>query len=225
MKDPDPSRRLLELLGEQRILGIVRSEDRSSATERLRALLDAGLAVTEVSLSTPGALEVVAAAREVLEDAGLRPLIGAGTVMTAHELQSAAEAGCDFVVTPTTDRAVLAAGAALGVPVISGAATPTEIRTAVDGGAVAVKLFPASLWTVAAFRDLRTVFGAAPFVPTGGIGPEHARAWIDAGALAVGMGSALTSGAVEPRELLEALSVFAEDGGSSAIVSDVQPLD
>lgn len=225
MNDSLRSRRLLELLGEQRILGIVRAGDRSSAAERLRVLLDAGFAVTEVSLSTPGALEVVATARDALGDGGLGPLIGAGTVMAVHELHSAAEAGCDFVVTPTTDGAVLAAGAALGIPVISGAATPTEIRTAVLGGALAVKLFPASLWTVAAFRDLRTVFGATPFVPTGGIGPEHARVWIEAGALAVGMGSALTSGAVEPRRLLEALSMPAEDGRSSATVVDGQPLD
>lgn len=198
--------RLLDVLGRQRVLGIVRAPDTDAAALRLGLMINAGLEAVEVSLSTPGALDVVASTLAGAVGSGSGAVVGVGMVFSAAELDAAGDAGAQFVVTPTTDTGVLAAARARGLPVVCGAATPTEVRTALDGGALAVKLFPAGLWPVSAFKDLRGVFETVPFVPTGGIGVDDARSWIDAGALAVGMGSALTSGDVDVAALLRTLA-------------------
>lgn len=202
--------RLLDVLSRHRVLGIVRASDADAAALQLGLMIDAGLGAVEVSLSTPGALDVVASALTEVDASRSGVIVGVGTVFSAEELDAASDAGAQFVVTPTTDVGVLAAARARGLPVVCGAATPTEVRAALDGGAVAVKLFPARLWSVAAFKDLRSVFDGVKFVPTGGIGVDDARSWIDAGALAVGMGSALIAGDVDVGALLRTLAAPVE---------------
>lgn len=203
------TQRFLEALRRVPVIGIIRAGDAGSAAGYLDDLITVGLTAVEVSLSTPGALDVIAEAmggpRVAVAD-GHYVHIGVGTVFTADQLHASVDAGARFVVTPTTDVDVLAAAARRDVAIVPGAATPTEVQRAMAGGAAAVKLFPASLWSIAAFRDLRTVFPEVPFVPTGGVSERDASAWLRAGAVAVGMGSALTSGSVEVASFLQALA-------------------
>lgn len=198
---------LAELRGRP-VIGIVRARDAATARQHLETMIGAGLTVVEVSLATPRALQVISqVAASVSRDRAAEHdvHVGVGTVLTVDEVHASVDAGARFIVTPTTDADVLAAAGERGVAIVPGAATPTEVQRAVAGGAVAVKLFPASLWSLAAFRDLRTVFPEVPFVPTGGVRDVDAPAWLAAGAAAVGMGSALTSGQIDVAALLHAL--------------------
>ena len=190
-------------LERQRLIGIIRAADARTAIDHVDRLVGTGLDLVEVSLSTPGALEAIELGRRTHGEAAL---IGVGTVLTVQDLHASVDAGARFVVTPTTDAAVLAAAAERRIPIVPGAATPSEVHRAVTGGAAAIKLFPASLWSVGAFRDLRTVFRDVAFVPTGGVSVTSAPAWIAAGAVAVGLGSALTSDATDVAGLLRDLA-------------------
>lgn len=178
-----------EVIREQGVVAIVRAGTAEAAAATVATLIDSGLAAIEVSLVTPGALDVIRdAARHAPE--GVR--IGVGTALSAEDVGSAVAAGATFVVTPTTDREVIGAAVDAQVPVLPGAATPTEAVQALKWGATFVKLFPASLWTPRSMRDLLTAIPALPLVPTGGVEPENAAEWVRSGAIALGIGGALT---------------------------------
>ncbi len=117
--------------------------------------------------------------------------------MSVDAARRAVDAGARFLVSPHTDLAVVAWAVEHGIPVIPGAATPTEIVTAWDAGATAVKLFPASTLGPAFVREMRGPLPDIPFVATGGITLESAAALFAAGVTAIGIGGWLT-GAGEP---------------------------
>jgi 2-dehydro-3-deoxyphosphogluconate aldolase/(4S)-4-hydroxy-2-oxoglutarate aldolase len=115
-------------------------------------------------------------------------------VLTAADARASAEAGASYLVTPAVTEAV-AEGRRLGLPVLAGAFTPTEVVAAISAGATAVKLFPAFLGGEAYLRALREPFPDIAFVPVGGIGPSEAAGYLRAGAVAVGAGSPLVGDA------------------------------
>jgi 2-dehydro-3-deoxyphosphogluconate aldolase/(4S)-4-hydroxy-2-oxoglutarate aldolase len=179
----------LERVRAQGVVAIVRSPTPEDAAAAVATLLDAGLRVVEVSLVTPQALDVV---REAVASAPHDALIGVGTVLTIDDLLASEEAGARFVVSPSFDRRVVGEAAARGILAFPGIATPTEAVDAVAAGAPAVKIFPASLWRPEVLREVRAALPWLETVPTGGVTPANAPEWIRAGALAVGVGSALT---------------------------------
>lgn len=182
---------LVETLAANRLLAIVRGPDATAALRTVITLAEEGVELIEVSLVTQDALGVIRAARAALgDDAHL----GAGTVVTTTDAHAAAEAGASFLVTPAVSAAV-SAGAALGLPVLAGALTPTEVVAALDAGAIAIKLFPASLGGVRHLRALRDPFPRVAFVPVGGVGVVEAADYLAAGAVAVGVGSPLVGDA------------------------------
>lgn len=203
MTTPAPPATLLERLEQQRLVAIVRAPEAATAAARIERLLHAGAQVVEISLSTPDALSALARLLPVARAASA--LLGVGTVLTAAQLDAAADAGASFAVTPTTDPDVMTAAERRDMPIVPGAATPTEVHRASMLGATAVKLFPASLWSLRAFTDLRQVFPGVLFVPTGGVSAQDAPQWIEAGALAVGLGSAVTNPDADLRGLLSRL--------------------
>jgi 2-dehydro-3-deoxyphosphogluconate aldolase/(4S)-4-hydroxy-2-oxoglutarate aldolase len=180
---------LLERLSRRRLLAIVRGSDPDAALASVRVLAEEGIDLVEVSLTTAGALAVIRrAATEIGGAAGL----GAGTVLTAAEAQAAVEAGAAYLVTPGISAGA-AEGVRLGVPVLVGALTPSEVVAAVELGATAVKLFPvAELGGPTYLRALRAPFPGVPFVPVGGVTLDAVPAYLGAGATAVGVGSPLT---------------------------------
>lgn len=178
---------LLDALRSRRLLAIVRGTDPGAAVSSVLALADEGVSLIEVSLTTPDAFGVISRARTELGASGW---VGAGTVVTSEDASRAADAGAGFVVTPAIVPG-LGTAAGLGLPVLCGALSPTEVVTAVGQGAVAVKLFPASLGGARYLRALRDPFPAIPFVPVGGVDSDTAREYLAAGAVAVGVGSPL----------------------------------
>jgi 2-dehydro-3-deoxyphosphogluconate aldolase / (4S)-4-hydroxy-2-oxoglutarate aldolase len=181
-----------ELLAARRLLAIVRGTSADAALRTVLTLAEEGVGLIEVSLVTDDACGVIRRARTALGSSAAG--LGAGTVVTAADAERAAEAGAAYLVTPGVGAGVTA-GRRLGLPVVAGAFTPTEVIAAMEAGAEAVKLFPASLGGVAYLRALRDPFPDVPFVPVGGVDAEAAGEYLAAGAVAVGVGSPLTGDA------------------------------
>lgn len=188
---------LLAQLARRRLLAIVRSGEPRFAVTCVEVLVEEGIDLVEVSLTSREALGVISDVRARLGDA---VCLGAGTVMTSDDANDAAEAGASYLVTPSLSAGAIA-GIQSGVPVLVGALTPTEITTAVELGATAVKLFPAELGGPDYLKALRAPFPHVPFVPVGGVDATAARAFVDAGAVAVGVGSPLLGRVMEDRDL------------------------
>ncbi|MEW1864790.1 bifunctional 4-hydroxy-2-oxoglutarate aldolase/2-dehydro-3-deoxy-phosphogluconate aldolase [Streptomyces sp. NBC_00669] len=199
----------------QRVFATIRSESYDQAAATADTLLSAGLTTLEISLTTPFALEAVTTlVREVGDDA----VVGAGTVLDEVSARMAIEAGARFLLSPNLDEAVLRTGHRYGIPVFPGVATPTEAVRAMELGADALTLYPATAYTPDWVVDVRAIIPQAAFLPIGGITVSAAPDWVAAGAVAVGMGSALTDGdraTVTKRltELLERLADTVPSGG------------
>lgn len=191
--------KLAETLRTTRLLAIVRGSDPDAALATVRTLVEEGVTLVEVSLTTPDAADVIKRARH---DLGPDAVLGGGTVITADDAARAADAGASFIVTPALGPGISAA-IARGLPVVAGAFTPSEIVEAMQRGADAIKLFPASLGGVGYLRAVRNPFPQLPFVPVGGIDTELAHAYLAAGAAAVGVGSPLVGDAASGGSLGE----------------------
>lgn len=174
----------------QRVVGIVRTEDAASAVAASRTLLDAGLRAVELPLTNREALDAITELTKAYPDA----VIGAGTVLDEPSAVAAIRAGATFLVAPNLEPAVIRAAHRYGAAAIPGCATATEIVRALEEGADAVKVFPATAIAPRWVSDVRAALPQAPIVVTGGIEPEGVRPWLAAGAAACGLGSRLTMG-------------------------------
>jgi 2-dehydro-3-deoxyphosphogluconate aldolase / (4S)-4-hydroxy-2-oxoglutarate aldolase len=197
---PDPS--AVDALRASPVAGLIRSarliailrriEPPTRLLELVDALADDGVRVVEVTFDTPNAAENLVAARRRLDEAGRRDVaVGAGTIRTADALRAAIDAGAAFAVSPTLDLALVEQAIALGLPVIPGAYSPTEIDLAWRSGATFVKLFPASSLGAAHVREMRGPFPDIELIATGGVDGGSAVAFLSAGCVAVGIGGAL----------------------------------
>lgn len=180
------------------IVAILRSDSADRFPEVADTLRQAGVRAVEFTLTTPGVLDALREYAQSLPD-GLA--LGAGTVTTPREAEAAVAAGAEYLITPATSPEVIAEARRLGVPVLPGALTPTEVLAAWQAGATMVKLFPASVGGPAYVRGLRAPLPDVPLVPTGGIRLEDAADYLRAGATALGMGSPLVGDACEGGDL------------------------
>ncbi|TDC32242.1 bifunctional 4-hydroxy-2-oxoglutarate aldolase/2-dehydro-3-deoxy-phosphogluconate aldolase [Micromonospora sp. 15K316] len=188
---------LTDALRTHRLLAIVRGPDPDAALAAVLTLAESGVALIEVSLTGTDALGTLRRARAALgPDFGL----GAGTVLSAADARAAADAGVSFLVTPALAES-LDEAPRLGLPVLAGALTPTEVLRAQAAGAAAVKLFPASIGGPGYLGALRDPLPDVPFVPVGGVDAESARQYLARGAVAVGVGSPLLGDAVRGGDL------------------------
>lgn len=177
---------LREALLRQRVLGIVREAGEDAAVASAASALGRGLAVIEVSATTLGWDSAVRRLRELFPERRL----GVGTVLSEAVAERALEAGADFLVTPSvpTDlRAIVD----LGADVLPGVFSPSDVGRALECGLAIVKLFPAAVLRPAYLGALAGPFPGVEVVAVGGIGADTAGEWLDAGALAVGLGSSL----------------------------------
>jgi 2-dehydro-3-deoxyphosphogluconate aldolase/(4S)-4-hydroxy-2-oxoglutarate aldolase len=171
-----------------RVVAVGRGVSAADAPRIAEALVHGGVTALEITLNEPEreALAAISTLAAVATDLGLAA--GAGTVLSIAAAERAIGAGASFLVTPHTDSALVRWCAERGVPVLPGGLSPTEILTAWEAGASAVKLFPAVAVGPAYIALLRGPFPDIPLVPTGGVTADTAGAWIAGGALAVGLG-------------------------------------
>ncbi|MCY3990751.1 MAG: bifunctional 4-hydroxy-2-oxoglutarate aldolase/2-dehydro-3-deoxy-phosphogluconate aldolase [Caldilineaceae bacterium] len=181
------------------------------------ALLAAPVLIMEVTLNTPGALDLI---RMLRARFGENMYIGAGTVRTVDQFNAAVAAGAQFTVAPGLNPAVVTQARKADILHIPGVYTATEAETASAAGSRLLKLFPANIGGPAYLKALRAPLDDIQFVPTGGIGPDNAAAWARAGAAALGVGSSLVTGPHQPMaDLIQrarALRQAWESGNASA---------
>ena len=164
------------------------------------ALLASPVLVMEVTLNTPGALDVIGLLRARFGDrTGGHMCIGAGTVRTAAQFKDALAAGAQFTVAPNLDLATVESALAADLLHLPGVFTPTEVQTAFAAGCRMVKLFPADIGP-AYLKAIRAPLDDVLFVPTGGVTPDNVGDYIRAGAAAVALGSALVTGPNQPMD-------------------------
>ena len=186
---------ITERLLEPGIIAIIRADSADQLLDAAQALLDGGVTAMEVTMTTPGALEVI---RDACARFGDAILIGVGTVLSEDTCVSAILAGAQYVVTPVTKPEIIQASHRYGKPVLSGAFTPTECLYAHQSGADFVKLFPAEQLGPNYIKSIRAPLPMLRIIPTGGVTPETAAAFIEAGCVALGAGTSLVS-----REILQ----------------------
>jgi 2-dehydro-3-deoxyphosphogluconate aldolase/(4S)-4-hydroxy-2-oxoglutarate aldolase len=174
----------------KKIIAVVRLDDYSRAVDVARALAAGGVNVLEFTLTGQGALEAITATRNALGDA---VCVGVGTVLKSEDAEAAIEAGAEFAVTPTLRPQVVATCMKQQILVLCGGQTPTELLEAHEAGAEMVKVFPARLGGPKFIKDVLAPLPFLKLVPTGGVGPENAREFLEAGAVAVGIGGNLVS--------------------------------
>ncbi len=179
----------IEELSRQRVLPVLRCADAEDTIATARAAAGAGCRLVEVTMSTPG----VEAAIEPLVADGL--IVAVGTVRDAADVPRLADTGASLVVSFWNPPGFVAAAADAGIPAIPAGFTPQELAQALAEGAAAVKLFPASLADPSYLPALRPLLPTLRLLVTGGVEPERVRPWLDAGALAVGLGSRLGTAA------------------------------
>jgi|TARA_B100000959_G_scaffold82715_1_gene88130 2-dehydro-3-deoxyphosphogluconate aldolase/(4S)-4-hydroxy-2-oxoglutarate aldolase len=181
---------VLFALGEARLVPVLRLSSTEATARAVGWLAEAGLSVFEITLTVPGAVGLI----EQLTKRG-ETLVGAGTVMNVADAERCLDAGARFLVSPCVVPELPALCHMRGAACLLGALTPSEVKAALDAGADAVKIFPASTVGLSHFKALRSVFPKIQMVPTGGIGAEDIADWLAAGAAFVGVGGKLTAGA------------------------------
>jgi len=181
------------------VIAVIRL-DRRLPAPLAHALVEGGIPVLELTLTTPGALDSIAELVASLPAC----LIGAGSVLDASQAGAAIGAGARFCVGPAFDAGASALCAERAIPYIPGAFTPTELLQAHRSGASAIKLFPARVLGPAGLRELLAPLPFLKLVPSGGVTLANAGDWLRAGAAAVSVGSALLDRAdLSPESLTE----------------------
>ncbi len=185
---PATANRLRELLGEERLIAVLRSRDARAYEPVVEVLVTSGIRTIELTLTTPGALEELP---RLVDRFGTKAAFGVGTVLTRANAMDAIDAGAQFLVTPALVPEVIDHARERRVAMLSGAFTPTEINATIRLGADGVKLFPASSVGPNYLRELRGPLPGLDLVPSGGVAICDIQPWLSAGALAVSLGGAL----------------------------------
>ena len=172
------------------IIAIVRTERPEPIPEICDALLKGGIQAIEITLTVPDALSAI---RQVRKQFDARIFLGAGTVLSVEACRAARDAGAEYVVTPVTKPEVIQEANRQQIPIMSGAYTPTEAQFAHELGADFIKLFPADQLGPTYIKALRAPLPHLRIVPTGGVDPQTAPAFLEAGCAALGAGSSLVS--------------------------------
>ena len=181
------------LLRENPIIAVLRARDAEDYDAVVDVLAENGVRSVELTLSTPNTFEHLPS---LVARGGADVEIGLGTIVTVEQAQRAIDAGARYLVTPIVNLEVIALAVRSGVPVFPGGLTPTELFSAWQAGATAVKIFPAETVGPQYGSHLRGPFPELRFMPSGGIRLADIPLWLRAGATAVSLGGPLIGDAL-----------------------------
>ena len=180
----------LKLIRDTGIIAIMRAENPLRLVQATEAIQAGGVRVIEVTMTTPGALQVIQAATEQF---GGTILFGAGSVLDAETARAAILSGAGFIVSPTLRLDVIRLCGRYSIPVLPGCFTPTEALAAWEAGADMIKLVPASLGGAPLVKALLAPLPQLQIVPVGGVDLTNAADYARAGAVALGVGGSLVN--------------------------------
>ena len=187
----------LDWIKRTKIVPVIRASSPEVGMNVVKALLDGGIDVLEVTMTVPGAVELI---REVAKQFGGKALVGAGTVYDPDTAAACIDAGARFIVGPCTNIPTIKLCNARGVLVAPGALTPSEVATAWQAGADIIKIFPCDAAGGAGYlKSIKAPFPHIPLMPTGGVTLANVNDFLNAGAVAVGVGNSL----VDPQLMKE----------------------
>lgn len=185
----------IDFLRQHAVIAVLRADTGGEGLVRVaEAVAAGGVRCIEVTMTTPGALECLKVAAERL--AGQQVLLGVGSVLDPETCRAAILAGARYVVTPTLNEATIRLARRYGVPVMSGAYTPTEVLTAWEAGADFVKVFPAEFLGAPYLKAIKAPLPQVELIPTGGVNAQNVGDFFAAGAAAVAVGGNLASKAL-----------------------------
>jgi 2-dehydro-3-deoxyphosphogluconate aldolase / (4S)-4-hydroxy-2-oxoglutarate aldolase len=171
------------------IVPVVRASSASEARIAAEAVCQGGIPIVEVTMTVPGAVDVI---RELVKVSGAEVLVGAGTVLDPDAARRCLDAGAQFLISPGLDVKTIEFAVREGVLMMAGALTPTEVIMAWNAGSDLVKIFPCGMVGGAKYiKALRGPLPQIPMVPTGGVNLNTAAEFIQAGAVALGVGGEL----------------------------------
>ncbi len=196
----------LELLKQEKIVAIIRGIPSDLGLKTAEALLNGGVKFVEVTLNTEGALNMIT---EIKEQFGHEMHVGAGTVLDISMAKDAISAGAEYLVSPNLDERVIDLGVSQDVDVWPGTLTPTEIVRAYQAGATAVKVFPIGAFGVNYLKDIRGPINHIPMMATGGVNLNNMNDFLQAGAVAVGLGGNLVNNALIKEHRFEEITDLA----------------
>ncbi|MBD1910216.1 bifunctional 4-hydroxy-2-oxoglutarate aldolase/2-dehydro-3-deoxy-phosphogluconate aldolase [Leptolyngbya sp. FACHB-16] len=178
----------LSQLRQERAIAVIRSPEFALGFQMAQAVAAGGMGLIEITWNSDRPAHLIAHLRETLPHC----TIGAGTLMTESQVEEAIAAGAQFLFTPHTNPRLIETADRAHVPMVPGTLTPTEIVTAWQAGASAVKVFPIqSVGGANYLRCLQGPIGQIPMIPTGGVTLENTRTFLEAGAIAVGLSGQL----------------------------------
>ncbi|MEM6335906.1 MAG: bifunctional 4-hydroxy-2-oxoglutarate aldolase/2-dehydro-3-deoxy-phosphogluconate aldolase [Bacteroidota bacterium] len=198
---------LTDRISSARAVAVVRADDASAMTDIVRALHAGGVTCVEITMTVPNALDAIrAVAARIGNELPADIILGVGSVTSAKMTDAALDAGATFVVSPVFKSEIIRAAHDRDAPAMPGALTPTEIQAAYEAGADVVKVFPANVFGIGYFKSVRAPLPHLKLMPTGGVTLTNAQDWLDAGAVAVGLGSALVDKAAVREGRFEVLT-------------------
>lgn len=171
------------------VIGILRGVDAEFFRKIVTVSYEAGLQAIEVTMNTPGAVEMIEQCRPLITG---DQMLGMGTICNIEEAKRAIDAGAMFLVTPSFSSEVIEYATSCNVPVVSGALTPTEVYDGWSAGAAMIKVFPCQAMGGPQYiKDLRGPFDNIPLVAVGGVSSATLQDYFAAGAAAVGVATSL----------------------------------
>jgi 2-dehydro-3-deoxyphosphogluconate aldolase/(4S)-4-hydroxy-2-oxoglutarate aldolase len=181
---------LLEFLKPMPVVGILRDIPQGAEEACVETTAKCGLKAIEVTMNTAAATSIIKKLKDCAGSYGI--LVGAGTVRHESDLEKAVNAGAEFIVTPNTRKEIIRLSNTAGIPIIPGALSPTEVQKAYDLGAAAVKVFPVNCVGGPEYiKALRGPFRDIPLMACGGVNPQNAKAYMEAGANLVSFGGSI----------------------------------
>ncbi|KAF0152526.1 MAG: 2-dehydro-3-deoxyphosphogluconate aldolase/4-hydroxy-2-oxoglutarate aldolase [Ignavibacteria bacterium] len=180
--------KILEEILKRKSVAVIRLKEADKLKKVIEALALGGVSVAEVTMTVPNAIGLI---KQVTQELSEDIIVGVGSVLNADIAKQAIEAGAKYVVSPIFKREIIDAAHEYDVPAMPGCFTPTEVLTAYEYGADVVKVFPADVLGMAFFKGILAPMPHLKLMPTGGVSLTNAGDWIKAGAVAVGIGSAL----------------------------------
>jgi 2-dehydro-3-deoxyphosphogluconate aldolase/(4S)-4-hydroxy-2-oxoglutarate aldolase len=203
---------IMKKLKTEKLVAVIRAESKEQGFKVVDAVKAGGIKFLEVTLTVPGAIEIINELVDVYKDEDV--VIGAGTVLDAETARLAILAGAKFVVSPSLSLDVMKMCNRYRVPILPGATTVKDMICAFEAGADVIKLFPGEGYRPSIIKSFKAPLPHGHFMPTGGVSLDNVSDWIKAGAFAVGTGSSLTKGAqtgdyeavtVEAKKFVEAV--------------------
>ena len=184
-------REVLERIESSRVIPVIRTDSKEKAAEIAEAIIEGGINCLEITMTVPNAIQLLAELSRKYQES---VIVGAGTVLDGAAAKDCIAAGAKFIVTPYLNLEVIDVCKQAGILICAGGLTPTEIFTAWRAGADVIKVFPiAALGGASYLKALKAPFPDIKLLPTGGISIDNFREFLEAGAIAVGVGGEISN--------------------------------